>query len=308
MKMKKLLFISALLLSPFGWSQSIYEDFDSYKAGEYLGTESNGLWTTWTNQPASSEDTYVSNEESFSGNNSIKLEGGGVVDVVLPLGNHSSGHWTVSFMMLLPEGNGGYFNLLHAFDNANSNWAVQVYFSETGAGYLTVGGEALAINFSHPTGSWFEVVANIDIDNDEAELYVDNNLAHSWVWSVGSMNQVPTLDNGLDAINFYPAAPVGENALYFIDDVSFSNFSLSISETTETIILFPNPTKTSFYVNNVKNNTIQVFNVLGENVFENFCLEESVAIDCDLWDTGIYLIKVFEKDGFYKTSKLIIKK
>ena len=28
--MKKLLFITLLLLSPFCWSQSIYEDFDSY--------------------------------------------------------------------------------------------------------------------------------------------------------------------------------------------------------------------------------------------------------------------------------------
>ena len=79
---------------------NVYDDFDSYKAGEFLSTESNGLWTTWTNAGGTPEDTYVTDQLSFSSENSIQLVSGGVVDVVLPLGNESSGSWTLSFMML----------------------------------------------------------------------------------------------------------------------------------------------------------------------------------------------------------------
>ena len=52
---------------------NIYDDFDSYKAGEFLGTESNGLWTTWTNAAGTPEDTYVTDLFSFSPNNCIQL-------------------------------------------------------------------------------------------------------------------------------------------------------------------------------------------------------------------------------------------
>ena len=64
--------IFCILISPFCLGQTnIYEDFDSYKAGEYLGTESSGVWTTWTNSSGSPEDTYITDLLSYSGENSI---------------------------------------------------------------------------------------------------------------------------------------------------------------------------------------------------------------------------------------------
>ena len=56
---------------------NIYDDFDSYKAGEFLGTESNGLWTTWTNAGGTPEDTYITNQLSFSSENLYVLVSGG---------------------------------------------------------------------------------------------------------------------------------------------------------------------------------------------------------------------------------------
>ena len=143
---------------------NIYEDFDSYKAGEYLGTESNGIWTTWTNATGSPEDTYVTDLLSYSGENSINLQSGGVVDVVLPLGNENSGSWTLKFKMFVEESYGAYFNLLHYFSAAASNWASQFYFNSGGNGFLTVGGglNDLGTNFTYPVDTWFEVKINID--------------------------------------------------------------------------------------------------------------------------------------------------
>ena len=99
---------------------NIYDDFDSYKAGEF--TESNGLWTTWTNAGGTPEDTYVTDQLSFSSEKTPFNCVWGVVDVVLPLGNENSGSWTLSFMMFVEEGYGAYFNLLHYFSAAASNW------------------------------------------------------------------------------------------------------------------------------------------------------------------------------------------
>ena len=89
--------IVCILITPLCLGQTnIYDDFDSYKAGEFLGTESNGLWTTWLDAGGTPEDTYVTDELSFSPDNCIQLVSGGVTDVILPLGNENSGSWTLA--------------------------------------------------------------------------------------------------------------------------------------------------------------------------------------------------------------------
>ena len=203
---------------------SIIDNFDSYEAGGFLGLQSNGLWTTWTGSPGTPEDVYVSNELSFSSDNSIKFEGGGVSDVVLPFDYINSGIWEISFMMLIPEQKGGYFNLLHVFDLENSNWAIQCFFSKSGSGFMTVGASAQQTGFTFPSNTWFKFGLIIDIDNNEGRYYIDEVFQHNWVWSEGSMNQSPKADIGLSAINFLPAAPPQEDALFFIDDFRFNNF------------------------------------------------------------------------------------
>ena len=55
---------------------NIYDDL-THKAGEFLCSESSGLWTTWTNAGGTPEDTYVTDQLSFSSENSIQLVSGG---------------------------------------------------------------------------------------------------------------------------------------------------------------------------------------------------------------------------------------
>ena len=91
----KYLFVVCLSISPILTGQTIVDDFDDYNAGAYLGLESDGLWTTWYNNPGGEEDAFVSDEVARSAPNSIKIdnEGSDTIDVVLPLGNISSGSW-----------------------------------------------------------------------------------------------------------------------------------------------------------------------------------------------------------------------
>ena len=301
--MQKLIFIilsvSAVNLS---WSQSIYDDFDDYKAGEYLGIESNGLWTTWTNSPGGTEDTFVSDEYSYSADNSIKLMSGGVTDVVLPLGDLTSGNWTLSFMMRIEPGYGAYFNLLHEFAAAASNWAVQVYFSETGNGYLSVGSGLLSSNFTHPTGSWFEVKVDIDIDSDLAGLYFDDTLISNWTWSEGSVNMSSTIA----ALNLYPNGQDGEPDSYYVDNVSFSEYGVGLSELEKEITIYPNPVVNYFSVKNVKNTELRVFNLLGLEVLKMQTAAIDYIVDCSDWTPGIYFLQIKNDHEVLQTKKIIV--
>jgi len=304
--MKKLFLISCLSIVNVCWSQSIYDNFDNYKVGEYLGIESNGLWTTWNNNPGGPEDVIISSEHSYSSNNSIKLQSGDSTDVVLPLGNKTSGNWVLSYMMRIESGYGAYFNLLHEFDSEASNWAVQVYFSQTGFGYLTVGSGLVNSNFNHPVGSWFEVKVNVDIDNNLASLTLDENFILSWVWSEGSMNQAASSSTKLAALDLYPAASGEEDALYYVDNVSFSEYEIGLSELENETSVYPNPATDSFSVKNIKNAEIQAFNILGSNVFSCQASENEYVINCSSWKRGLYFLQMTKKDGTVQQSKLIV--
>ena len=283
---------------------NIYEDFDSYKAGEYLGTESNGVWTTWTNATGSPEDTYVTDLLSYSGENSINLQSGGVVDVVLPLGNENTDSWTLTFKMFVEEGYGAYFNLLHYFSAGASNWASQFYFNSGGDGFLTVGGglNDLGTNFTYPVDTWFEVKINIDVDGDYAELYFDGAPIYNWMWSEGSTGS----SNTIAALNLYPNGMDNEPDSYFVDNVSFHEYGLDVRESKQALDIYPNPAKNVFSINAEHNSMVEIYNVLGESVIRFTAKNDDSVIDCSYWENGLYFVKTISGEGKNKISKLII--
>ena len=194
----------------------ISENFEDYSILDPLAFQSNKVWSTWSNSPGSIEDTFVTEEYSYSGSNSIILDSGGSSDIILPLGGHQQGVWNLSFMMYIPHTYAGYFNLLHILDpvGEDSNWAQEVLFSPNGIGYTEPSNQQF--NFDHD--KWFEVLINIDIDNDIINCLIDGTLI-SWVWSNGSNGP----DFTLGGLNFFPFTLDNENTLYFIDDVHFTN-------------------------------------------------------------------------------------
>ena len=305
--MKKLLpTLACFIITSISYAQTnIYEDFDSYKAGEYLGTESNGLWTTWTNATGTPEDTYVTDQFSFSPDNCIQLVSGGVTDVILPLGDENSGSWTLSYMMYVEQGYGAYFNLLHFFSAAASNWAVQVYFNASGDGSLVVGSGASldpGTTFVYPTGSWFEVKVNIDVDGDVAELYFDDAPIYSWTWSEGSTG----LSNTIAALNLYPNGQDAEPDSYFVDNVSFHEYGLGLAESKKIFDIYPNPAKKNFSIHAELNSIIEVYNILGKRIERFPAKNHQSVVDCSNWEKGLYFIKSINESGKDKISKLIV--
>ena len=152
MKRPFLLLVTLLLLSSFSFSQTIvtlYEDdLDSYTAGDYLAVVNPTWWDTWSSAPGSAEDAMISDAQAHSSPNSALVdETGGATDLILLLGDKTSGVYEVSFWMFIPSGFAGYYNIQH-YQASGIEWAVEVYFNADGTANLFADGWEIPFNYT----------------------------------------------------------------------------------------------------------------------------------------------------------------
>lgn len=224
--MRKFLLLAAgLLLSAGLFSQAVaYSDnFESYTVGDYLAVQSDE-WTTWSNNPGSTEDAFISDEAALSGAQSVKVEGSS--DLVKPLGNKVSGKWWVELNMYIPSGYGGYYNL-QKFEEPGTEWGVQAYFGSDGNGTIDAGGEGAGV-FTFSLDTWVNIVNVVDLDNDWAEVWIDGVLIIEWPWSLGTFGDPGAIQLG--GINMFAGAPTGDTPLYYFDDVYIEQLSAPFYE------------------------------------------------------------------------------
>lgn len=192
------------------------DDFDSYNSGDYIAETIPEWWSTWNDDPGSTEDALILDEEASSPSNAVKIEG--LSDVILKLGDKASGKYIVEWMMYVPEGFGGYYNIQHFEAPPGTEFAVEVYFKQDGTGYMHAGGQNTA-TFTYPIGEWFAIDNVIDIDNDLAQIYFNDELIHEWQFSLQSDGTAGTLQLG--SIDFYAGADGDETPTFYFDDVAF---------------------------------------------------------------------------------------
>ena len=203
-----------------GFSQMIINDnFDSYTLGA-LGVQA-PHWSTWSGTVGGTEDGIVGTEQAFSPMNSFKIEGqGGPQDVLLLLGDSTSGNYCLSWKFYVEGFHYAYFNL-QKDEIPQVQFGQEVYFSFDGTGSMDGGGSNVA-QFTYPQDVWFDVVQYFDLDNDHTSLFIDGKLVHSWQFSLSSQNtSTPLLQLG--AIDFY-ARSIGQHK-FFLDDVKFEKLS-----------------------------------------------------------------------------------
>ncbi|MCD4697918.1 MAG: T9SS type A sorting domain-containing protein, partial [Bacteroidales bacterium] len=181
----------------------------------YIAVENPDWWTTWSGAPGGTEDGLISDEQANSGSNSIKVDG--VTDLILKLGDKTSGKYQLSFYMYVPAGFGGYYNLQH-FESPGVEWAYEVYFGATGSGYLSAGSAQVA-GFDYTPDSWVYCDQIIDLNEDWTKLYIDGALLYEWPFSWQATSQTGTLQLG--GVDVFAGAPTGETPTYYFDDVEF---------------------------------------------------------------------------------------
>ena len=72
------------------------------------------------------------------------------------------------------------------------------------------------------------------------------------------------------------------------------------------ISLFPNPNNVNFKLNKSENYSIEIFDLLGQNVFVKKGIYSTTDIITNL-KKGIYIVKIIPETGKSSTEKLIVK-
>ncbi len=219
--MKRNLLLFLMLVFGLGLSAQIYEqNFDGFTAGDYLAVVDADNWTTWTDAPGTDEDATISDAYSETAPNSVLVTG--TTDAVYPCGDLTSGVYSVSFDYLVSSGNAGYFNLQHIFA---SEWAIETYLHADGSTRTMAGGQELSeATFTHDT--WFHVKVFVNMNDDEAVMYWDDEEIISWQWSLKTDGSEGT--NQLGCVNMYAGveSASGENPEYYFDNFVFEEEAL----------------------------------------------------------------------------------
>ena len=216
----------------------ICERFDNYEAGDKVAEKGNECWTTWSKQVGGAADGVVA---ELDGNKCAYLSYGN--DQVIKLGGYTAGSFELEFDVYVPEGNSGYYNILHNFAGGNSVWAMQGYFHLTddgstdqvdapGHGTIHAGGNGVA-DMTCIYDAWMHLRFVIDINNDLATLYTTFPEAEEvkvveWQWSKDSYDESTKPNRKLDAMNFYPPT---ETSAFYLDNFTLKQLSAAAPPT-----------------------------------------------------------------------------
>ena len=207
----------ALLLSLFSVFTvnaqfSFTDDFESYAVGDYIAA-ADTLWVVWP--AAGAEDVQVTDNNAFSGSNSIYLNstaatGGGPQDVVLEFGElFNEGDFMLSANFYVNNNTGGYFNF-QAETTIGETWSMDCFMNDDGSiEFSTGGGGTVFLESTYPFDTWFNITMNINLTLNQWQVIIDNQVVGTFE---NTINQVASL-------NLYPLS----GNQYYIDDVSVSH-------------------------------------------------------------------------------------
>ena len=243
--MKKVSLLIAMIAFVCGnvFAQMSY-DFNDGVAGAKIAQTYGMPWTTWTDNPGSSEDGVFG---EAGGSMAAHFTYGN--DQILYLGDHQVGVYDLEFDAYVPQGKNGYFNVLHHFDGNNSDnciWAMQVYMHETNDGQTSTQAPGHGTVHAGSNGTcdlpcvydeWMHFRVHVDADNDVAQLYFnvvgqDEELYAEWQWSMDSFGENET-NRILGAMDFFPPTNAATSE-YYID-----NLTVTLQSNDEILILDP---------------------------------------------------------------------
>lgn len=244
---RTLLFLaaSAILGSASAQTIVVQQNFDAYTSGDMVAQTAGAPWNTWSQAPGGSEDAVVSDEQAYSGTNSMKVAGvaaGGPVDLILELGNRTTGSYGLSWMMYIPSGNGGYFNLQHNEVPGSGSWMLDITFAPDGSIEYLV--DAVASAGTYPQDEWFSVIMAIDMNGGSGNVLINGVPQYTWMTAVPGPSQL----GGVDFFAYAGGAP--SLPTYYVDDVLFVDVSgVGVMEQVlEAVNTYPNPTAGTFWV------------------------------------------------------------
>ncbi len=194
----------------------ICDGYEGYAPGSTTGGQA-PWWSTWSGDFGTAEDGIVSDDIAFDGNTSMLIGDNGAQDVLLLLGDQSTGNWRIEQMMYVPTGNIGYFNIQDE-EVPGQQWNMEAWFNGSNASAYTAGMGQLASGetFVTPQDQWFMVSSEIDLDNRTHTFTVDGVVVLDAVDypvgdNIGALDYFSISDEHtayFDAIRFIELEPV----------------------------------------------------------------------------------------------------
>lgn len=304
---KALHFIPLLLVSGALQAQQVVisQDFESLTHGQGVAQGLGLPWTTWSNAPGGSEDATASNLYAHGGNMSAAIVanavGGGPTDFVVRLGTRTTGHYGLSWWMYIPSGKGAYFNLQKT-EAPGTSWAIEVEFPADGSIGLSDNMLEGSVLF-YPSGQWFKVEIDIDLDSQAGMLSLDGEDAAFWTTSSAAGDGDGL--NQLGGVDFFAYAGGNDLGEYYIDDFEFVSYgTLGVPEIVPAgTQLYPNPTEATVHVDLAgasPDAEISLVDVTGRVVIpqaplSSYGRHDHVELDLTEQPQGLYFVRITDR-------------
>lgn len=300
-----------LLLSAFAMtiaaSAQVDINFDNMVLGDAVGQDPTIiLWPA-----AGVTSSQVTDEQSVSGANSMvtrEQAGGNVDDVLMQLGDKTSGIWSVTWMMYVPAGATGFWNMQNAENfasTADAQWNGQYFVGATGSG-----GNAGEITFDqdpsvsapYPEDTWFSITHVYDLDNGTQQCQIDGQDLLPAGTAYLDTGGVPV--NQIGAINYFA---IDADNRYFVDDFRLVEGNLLSSDefSASNFAVYPNPVQNILNIRSAQAvSNVSIFDVLGKEVMNVNPNTISPQVDMSTLSSGAYFVRV-SINGASKTVKVI---
>lgn len=303
--MKKVYLLFLALGLTFTTNAQVEFDFDSFFVGDVVGQAPEIV--LWPDPTVTS--SQVTTAQAFSGTQSVVTRpqiGGNLDDILINLGNKSSGVWSVEFMMYVPSGATGFWNIQDDENFASTSeaqWNGQYFVGATASGGSVgqITWDQGPESVPYPENQWFAITHVFDLDNGLQTLSIDGNLLLDSV-AYNDTDGMPV--NRIGAVNYFAIDFQNE---YYIDDFKLVEGDLLSTDqfSSENFSMYPNPVQDRLNIESSQVvNEVIVYNVLGKAVLQSTPNRISPSIDMSNLNSGAYLVKI-SIDGASKTVKVL---
>ncbi|MGJ8666683.1 MAG: T9SS type A sorting domain-containing protein [Patiriisocius sp.] len=295
--MKKI-YILAIVAFGFAFTsnaQLLEDNMEDYLEGDI--SPQSPIWRTWSGDEVALESADVVTEQANDGTFSMRVNNEGApagIDQLLVIPAQTGGVSTLKFMMYVPSGQSGYFNLQGEITTPQTGVYItqDLYFNQNNGapGQGTDGTNT----WSFPHDAWFEVGIAVDVDNNEYKMVVDGAEA---IPAGTGFNDGTTTFGGAD---FYAT---DASTLYYIDTVSLESGDTLGAEdfNADVFSVYPNPVVDILNIKSaVPVDAVVVYDILGKVVAQS----STKTVDMSGLSSGAYLVNVTIGDTS-KTIKVI---
>ncbi|MBR3699897.1 MAG: T9SS type A sorting domain-containing protein [Bacteroidales bacterium] len=108
--------------------------------------------------------------------------------------------------------------------------------------------------------------------------------------------------NGTYTIGIVAVYEDGESQMATVD---FEWLFDAVEETEMTTAIYPNPTTGSFVIENANMAQVEIYNLVGQKVYE--AQGDVISVDASNWNKGMYLVNIKNQNGSMETRKLMVK-